>query len=404
MGAGRGAAGVRHDRSRQGRRRLQPGQRRPAGAGPCGARAVHAVGRDRDARPQRHPRSPGTRAVVIGRSEIVGKPMAMLLLQRDATVTICSLEDAGSGRRSARRPTSWSSAIGRPGFVTPEFVKPGATVIDVGIYPAHATKAIAQQLFARGLAAAGRLRAARLAGRRRRPPGRGRDGRRPDAGARRRRSADHRDAAQEHRDRRARGTGADRSHARPVARLDTGTLGHDRMLRAALTGGIATGKSFCLARFAALGARGHRRRRRSPATRSRPAPPASPQVVARFGTRRPAARRRARSRGARADRVRATAPPAPTSKRSSIPRSTAASRMVRQPAVRHPRRHRRHPAAVRDRPCSHDFDRDHRLRLRRRRSSSGGCMARDRLTEPEDARARLARSGRSPRRCGAPTT
>jgi methylenetetrahydrofolate dehydrogenase (NADP+)/methenyltetrahydrofolate cyclohydrolase len=74
----------------------------------------------------------GTKAVVVGRSEIVGKPMAMLLLHRDATVTICH-------SRTPDLPSVCATAdilvaaIGRPGFVTPEFVKPGATVIDVGI-------------------------------------------------------------------------------------------------------------------------------------------------------------------------------------------------------------------------------------------------------------------------------
>jgi methylenetetrahydrofolate dehydrogenase (NADP+)/methenyltetrahydrofolate cyclohydrolase len=74
----------------------------------------------------------GTRAVVIGRSEIVGKPMAMLLLQRDATVTICHSKtpDLPSVAASA---DILVAAIGRAGFVTPDFVKRGATVVDVGI-------------------------------------------------------------------------------------------------------------------------------------------------------------------------------------------------------------------------------------------------------------------------------
>lgn len=74
----------------------------------------------------------GTHAVVIGRSEIVGKPMAMLLLQRDATVTICHSKtpDLPAVASSA---DILVAAIGRAGFVTPAFVKPGATVIDVGI-------------------------------------------------------------------------------------------------------------------------------------------------------------------------------------------------------------------------------------------------------------------------------
>ena len=73
----------------------------------------------------------GRRAVVIGRSDIVGKPLAALLLHRHATVTVCH-------SRTRDLPAVASSAdilvaaIGRPGFVTADFVKPGATVIDVG--------------------------------------------------------------------------------------------------------------------------------------------------------------------------------------------------------------------------------------------------------------------------------
>lgn len=74
----------------------------------------------------------GTRAVVIGRSDIVGKPMAFLLLHRHATVTICHsrTKDLPAVARTA---DILVAAIGRPAFVTPDFVKPGATVIDVGI-------------------------------------------------------------------------------------------------------------------------------------------------------------------------------------------------------------------------------------------------------------------------------
>ena len=74
----------------------------------------------------------GKQAVVIGRSDIVGKPMALLLLHRDATVTICHSRTAGLPE-VARRADILVAAIGRPGFVTRDFVKPGATVIDVGI-------------------------------------------------------------------------------------------------------------------------------------------------------------------------------------------------------------------------------------------------------------------------------
>ncbi len=74
----------------------------------------------------------GMHAVVIGRSEIVGKPMAMLLLQRDATVTICHSKTPHLAAVAATADIL-VAAIGRPAFVTPEFVKPGATVVDVGI-------------------------------------------------------------------------------------------------------------------------------------------------------------------------------------------------------------------------------------------------------------------------------
>lgn len=74
----------------------------------------------------------GSRAVVIGRSDIVGKPMAMLLLQRDATVTVCHSKTPDLPG-VARTADILVAAIGRAGFVTRDFVKPGATVIDVGI-------------------------------------------------------------------------------------------------------------------------------------------------------------------------------------------------------------------------------------------------------------------------------
>lgn len=74
----------------------------------------------------------GSRAVVIGRSEIVGKPMAMLLLHRDATVVICHSKTPDLPALASTADIL-VAAIGRPAFVTREFVKPGATVIDVGI-------------------------------------------------------------------------------------------------------------------------------------------------------------------------------------------------------------------------------------------------------------------------------
>ncbi len=74
----------------------------------------------------------GARAVVIGRSEIVGRPVAMLLLQRDATVTICHSKTKDLAG-VAREADILIAAIGRPAFVTKDFVKPGAAVVDVGV-------------------------------------------------------------------------------------------------------------------------------------------------------------------------------------------------------------------------------------------------------------------------------
>ncbi len=74
----------------------------------------------------------GQRAVIIGRSDIVGKPMAMLLLHRHATVTICHSKTRDLPA-VASEADILVAALGRPGFVTRTYVKPGATVIDVGI-------------------------------------------------------------------------------------------------------------------------------------------------------------------------------------------------------------------------------------------------------------------------------
>ena len=74
----------------------------------------------------------GREAVVIGRSEIVGKPMAMLLLAEHATVTICHSRTPDLAAH-ARRADVLVAAVGRPGLVTRDMVKPGATVIDVGV-------------------------------------------------------------------------------------------------------------------------------------------------------------------------------------------------------------------------------------------------------------------------------
>jgi methylenetetrahydrofolate dehydrogenase (NADP+)/methenyltetrahydrofolate cyclohydrolase len=74
----------------------------------------------------------GQHAVVVGRSDIVGKPVAMLLLHQNATVTICHSKTRDLGAIT-RQADILVAAIGRAGFITPEMVRPGATLIDVGI-------------------------------------------------------------------------------------------------------------------------------------------------------------------------------------------------------------------------------------------------------------------------------
>jgi methylenetetrahydrofolate dehydrogenase (NADP+)/methenyltetrahydrofolate cyclohydrolase len=74
----------------------------------------------------------GRHAVVVGRSDLVGKPAAMLLLHQNATVTICHSKTRDLGAIT-RQADILVAAIGRAGFITPEMVKPEATLIDVGI-------------------------------------------------------------------------------------------------------------------------------------------------------------------------------------------------------------------------------------------------------------------------------
>ena len=74
----------------------------------------------------------GAEAVVVGRSDIVGKPVAMLLLNGNATVTVCHSKTRDLAG-VCRRADILVAAIGKAGMITPEFVKPGATVIDVGM-------------------------------------------------------------------------------------------------------------------------------------------------------------------------------------------------------------------------------------------------------------------------------
>jgi methylenetetrahydrofolate dehydrogenase (NADP+)/methenyltetrahydrofolate cyclohydrolase len=74
----------------------------------------------------------GRNAVVLGRSDIVGKPMALMLLHENATVTICHSKTENLPEM-CRQADLLIAAIGRPAFVTADFIAPGATVIDVGI-------------------------------------------------------------------------------------------------------------------------------------------------------------------------------------------------------------------------------------------------------------------------------
>jgi methylenetetrahydrofolate dehydrogenase (NADP+)/methenyltetrahydrofolate cyclohydrolase len=85
----------------------------------------------------------GANACVVGRSQIVGRPMAQLLLQRDATVTICHsrTRDLAAVTRQADLLVV---AIGRPGFIGREHIKPGATVVDVGMNKITDTETVRQ--------------------------------------------------------------------------------------------------------------------------------------------------------------------------------------------------------------------------------------------------------------------
>ena len=90
----------------------------------------------------------GARAVVIGRSDIVGKPMALLLLHRHATVTICHSKTSDLPRVCAEADIL-VAAIGRPAFVTADFVKRGAAVVDVGTTQVT-DRAVVERLYAAG--------------------------------------------------------------------------------------------------------------------------------------------------------------------------------------------------------------------------------------------------------------
>jgi methylenetetrahydrofolate dehydrogenase (NADP+)/methenyltetrahydrofolate cyclohydrolase len=74
----------------------------------------------------------GAEAVVVGASNIVGKPLGLMLLQAGATVTLCNSKTQALAEKT-RRADVLVAAVGRPGLIRPDMVKPGAIVIDVGI-------------------------------------------------------------------------------------------------------------------------------------------------------------------------------------------------------------------------------------------------------------------------------
>ncbi len=97
-----------------------------AGAGPCTAVAVMELLESSGAALR------GAEAVVVGHSEIVGKPLALMCLARDATTTVCHKYTKDLAAHT-RRADILVVAVGRPGLVTASMVKPGAVVVDVGI-------------------------------------------------------------------------------------------------------------------------------------------------------------------------------------------------------------------------------------------------------------------------------
>jgi methylenetetrahydrofolate dehydrogenase (NADP+)/methenyltetrahydrofolate cyclohydrolase len=103
--------------------RLQSGE---AGLAPCTPAGIMEILR-RSGLP-----IAGQHAVVLGRSDIVGKPAAMMLLNASATVTVCHSRTIDLARYT-READILVAAIGRPGLITAEMVKPGATLIDVGM-------------------------------------------------------------------------------------------------------------------------------------------------------------------------------------------------------------------------------------------------------------------------------
>ena len=104
----------------------------------------------------------GQNAVVVGRSDIVGKPAAMMLLNASATVTVCHSRTKDLAKFT-READLLVAAIGRPGFVTAEMVKPGATLIDVGNQSCDGCRG-GRRLLSRRCSAGSDVRQTRLGG------------------------------------------------------------------------------------------------------------------------------------------------------------------------------------------------------------------------------------------------
>ena len=160
----------------------------------------------------------GRRAVVVGRSDIVGKPVALLLLHEHATVTICHSKTPDLAA-VCREADILVAAMGRPAMITGEFIRPGATVVDVGTTRVENREEIARIFRHSAEKLAAFEKRGGPAGGRRPSAGRGGKGRRLHARARRRRPAHHRHAHGQYR-------GIGRAPVRP-------------MLKVGLTGGLA---------------------------------------------------------------------------------------------------------------------------------------------------------------------
>ena len=88
----------------------------------------------------------GAEAVIVGRSNIVGKPMAMLLLAQSCTVTVCHSQSRDLAFHT-RRADILVAAVGRAKMITGDMIKPGATVIDVGINRQRRRQAVRRRRF-----------------------------------------------------------------------------------------------------------------------------------------------------------------------------------------------------------------------------------------------------------------